>query len=181
MRLDHVSRLGRLLATVAVAAAAACAGGEEREPAEAASEAAGEVVDLEDLDACTLLTPEEIRAATGYDPGAGTDPTADVGGAAPMCAWPSADGSVDQVVSVLVAFATYDTYEEYREAMAQEGVTEFSQVDGPGRFTVLLDGVNMIQAYGERFVVEVMVEPAEGVDPVAAMTTLAGAALGRIE
>ncbi|HSM59867.1 MAG TPA: DUF3558 family protein, partial [Longimicrobiales bacterium] len=163
-------------------AAAGCAGGEEQEPAEAASAAAGEVVAVDDIDACTLLTADEIRSATGYDPGPGADPVADISGAAPICAWPSADGSVHQVVQVLVAYATSDTYEEYLQAMAEQGVIEgLSRIEGPGRFTVLLAGANMAQAHGERFMVQVMVEPAAGIDPVTAMTTLAGAALARIE
>lgn len=165
-----------LFGMLVISIAAGCGGGEEQTQSETASE-----FNLADLDACTLLTLEEIRSATGYDPGAGTNPTADVSGAAPMCAWPSADGSVDQIVQVMVTRATSDTYEEYRQSMAEQDITEFSQIEGPGRFTVLLEGVNMIHTFGERFMVQVLVEPAEGSDPVAAATALAGAALSRLE
>jgi hypothetical protein len=98
-----------------------------------------------------------------------------------MCAWPSADGSVAQVAQVLVSWASADTFEDYRASMEAEGISEFREVEGPGRFNVLLDEVNIFQAFGERYMVQIAVEPASGHDPLAAATQLARAALGRVE
>lgn len=173
-----------MLAVLALTLATACGGGDDQAQMENADPAAnpdGGVAVLDDIDACSLLTAEEIRSATGYETGEGTDPVADISGAAPMCAWPSADGSVNQVAQLLVSHASAESFEQHREYMAEQGVTGITQIEGPGRFTVRLDDTNMIQSFGNRFMVQVMLEPAEGIDVAAAATTLTRSALDRIE
>ena len=175
---------GSLVVLMLMAGSAGCGGGGDETStgtSPGSSEEASSQESLTELDACTLLTAGEIESATGYAPGAGSDPVKNVSAAAPICAWPSKDGSVHQVAQVLVTWSSARSFEEYREMMAKEGVTGLRQVDGPGRFTVLLEDMNMVQAFGERYMVQTMVEVTEGKDRVTAGTTLATAALGRIE
>lgn len=184
MRSDR--RVSRLVVVLVLAAAAAgCGGGEDRgEAARTTSGSSGAADDqktLTDLDACTLLTAEEIESATGYAPGEGSDPVKSVSGAAPICAWPAKDGSVHQVAQVLVSWSASKTFDDYRQLMAKEGVTKIRQVDGPGRFSVVLEEMNMVQAFGERFMVQTMVEAKDGRDPVEAAVALAAAAMERVE
>jgi len=178
MRFYRIGLTGLILAF-----AAGCGGGDEqgRTAAETSSSATDTRKMLADIDACTLLTPEEIQSATGHSPGSGIDPVKSISGAAAMCAWPSEDGSVHQVAQVLVSWASAKNFDEYRQAMEKEGVTTIRQVDGPGRFTAVLEDMRMVQVFGERFMVQTMVEPREGTDPVAAATALAAAALERVE
>jgi hypothetical protein len=169
---------GSLVVSVMVATAPACAGGDDEA---AVSETGSTSGSLEDIDACALLTSDEIRAATGQEPGTGIDPMDGVSASAPICAWPSADGSITEIAQILVSIASADSYESYRQSMEQEGFTDLQQVDGPGRFNALLGGLNMLQSFGERFMVQVMFEPAPGRDFVEAATELTRAALGRLE
>jgi len=171
------------LAGLILAIAAGCGSGDEqgRPAAETSSSGIESRKTLADIDACTLLTAGEIQSATGYSPGAGIDPVKSISGAAAMCAWPSEDGSVHQVAQVLVSWASAKDFEAYKQAMEKEGVTGIRQVDGPGRFTAVLEDMRMVQAFGERFMVQTMVEARDGTDPVAGATALAKAALERVE
>jgi len=170
----------------AVVVAAAGCGGSEPAPESSTASSSGSSSGvsqkaLTDLDACSLLTAGEIEAATGHAPGSGSDPVKSVSGAAPICAWPSKDGAEHQVAQLLISWASARSLDEYREVMAKEGVTSIRQVDGPGRFTVLLEEMNMVQAFGDRFMVQTMVATKDGKDPVAAATALARAAMERLE
>jgi hypothetical protein len=181
---SHHTRLRQwlILAPVIFLTGASCVG--EDVPDDTAAPTAEVTTDvglLEDIDACALLTVDEIRSTTGHDPGSGANPVGTISGAAPICAWPSADATLGQVAQLLVSYANADTFEEYRQAMTQPGGTAFSQIDGPGRFTVLLNELGMVQSFGDRFMVQVMVSPAEGRDTIAAATSLAAAALARLE
>ncbi len=68
------------------------------------------------VDACALLTHEEIETRIGKVPGT---PEAAMFGAIPTCTWPSADGSELQILHVSVArraTADYDTFLEEQQA-----------------------------------------------------------------
>ncbi|MGE0704543.1 MAG: hypothetical protein AB7F99_02790 [Vicinamibacterales bacterium] len=173
MKAQWTVALERASAVVLLLAASACGGGGES--TERATSG-----DLAALDACLLITTDEIRTATGRETAAGVDPVAGLTGAAPMCAWVSADGTGVQVAQLLVSAGTPDSFEEYRDRMAQSQIT-ITQIDGPGRYTVSIGEASMIQSIGDRFMVQVMVEPAEGTDHLAAATTLTRAALDRLE
>ncbi len=171
MKVQWTVALQRVSAVVLLLAAAAC-GGETTQRATSA--------DLAAIDACLLMTTDEIRTATGREAAAGVDPVAELAGAAPMCAWAAAADAGLQVAQLLVNPGATGSFEEYRDRMAQSQVT-ITQIDGPGRYTVSIGEASMIQSMGDRFMVQVMVEPAEGTDHLAAATSLAGAALERLE
>jgi hypothetical protein len=180
MRVRHRGWCQQVLVSLAVIAAA-CGGSDGETPAGVTETAAraSRVTSLDDLDACSLLTADEIRSATGHAPGDGADPLT-LQNAAPMCAWPSSDGSVRQVVQLLVTYAPDGTFEEYRDRMKQEQ-TAITRIDGPGRYTISISEVNMFQAIGDRRMLQVMVEPAAGIDPAAAAVALLRAAFARVE
>ena len=132
---------------------------------------------LADVDACSLLQESEIREATGREAGPGARPDVP-DGSPPMCHWAP--------TQLLVTHASWKTYEEYDEANRRtlaEGYdpANYERLDAPGRHTVVMKGAGMVQAMGERYMVQVAVDPAEGQDTVAAATRLAGLVLGRLE
>jgi hypothetical protein len=171
-----------IIAALLFTAAAACSGGDQDADIDDSSAAPSErATVLDDLDACALLTDDEILAATGHEPGPGTDPGADIRDAVPACEWPSADGSVGQVAQVLVGPTTADSFEEHRDAMMADGLEGLREIEGVGRFASFLESVNMLYAFGETHMVTVTVEPAPGHDAVAAATALARAVLERVE
>ncbi len=174
MHVTHRGWFAQALAALIVFAAA-CGGGGDNASAGSGSG----VTSLEDLDACALLTADEIRSATGHTPGAGSNPI-EIENAPPMCAWPSSEGGVRQVVQLLVTYAPDATFEEYRDRMAQDQMA-ITRIDGPGRYTISINEVNMFQSIGDRRMIQVMVEPAAGIDPAAAAVALLRAAVGRVE
>jgi len=190
MRIDRSTLLMLLLMASALGVACGGEGGEtpaaletpsiSDAPAPAAAARGTGTGQLADVDACQLLTADEIRSATGHAPGDGANPLPNLSQRPAMCAWPSADGKVQQVVQVLVTNAPSGTFDAYRDLMAREQIT-ITQIDGPGRFTVEIEGGSMIQSLGDRFLVQVMVEPAPGTDRRAASVRLAEAALGRLQ
>lgn len=132
---------------------------------------------LAEVDACSLLQDSEIREATGRDPGTAAKPDVPEG-APPMCHW--------SPVQLLVTVSGWKTYEEYDSAnrrTLEEGYDpgNYQRLDAPGRFTVVLKEAGMVQAVGERYMVQVAVQPAQGQDEVAAATRLAGLVLERLE
>ena len=85
-----------------------------------------------------------------------------------MCHWDSAQ--------LLVTHAGWKTYEDYdaanrRTLEEQYDPTQYQRLDAPGRFTVVLKDAGMVQTVGERYMVQVAVQPAEGQDVVAAALT----------
>jgi hypothetical protein len=173
----------RPLLAILLAVLAACAG--EEAPDAASQEAPPATSSDEPLDACSLLTVDEIRAATGHDVGAGV--MTGQGEGSSMCSWPSADGSNEHAVQVSVVRAAYDTYDEYAAAMAADGVMAgYRQIEGPGRFSTLIEETTIVQSYGETYMVQVTLDGLlpSGLalaDGVAASVELARAALARVE
>lgn len=172
----HVRNPGLSCLLVLVVAAAAC-GGDTGESG--ASSGASASTSLTDLDVCALLTADEIRSATGLSPAAGTDPM-ESSNSVPLCMWPSAENNLRQVAQVLVTYAPAPTFEEYRASAAAEQL-QVTRIEGPGRYTVQVEDLQMIQTIGETRMVQVMVETAPGIDPTAAAVSLAGTVLERVE
>jgi hypothetical protein len=161
--------MGAMLAV----ALSGCGGETEQKPGPAAQ---GQPA-LAEIDACALLQPAEIQEATGADPGVGARPDVP-DGSPPMCHW--------SPVQLLVTPAGWKTYEQYDSANRRTleeayDAANYQRLDGPGRFAVLLKDAGMIQAVGERHMVQVAAQPAKGRDTVEAVTRLAGLALERLE
>jgi hypothetical protein len=161
------------VAAVLVGAMAGCGGEAEKQPGSAAQ---GQP-DLSKIDACALLQPAEIREATGADPGLGARPDVPEG-SPPMCHWAP--------VQLLVAPAGWKTFEQFDSANRRTleeayDSANYQRLDGPGRFAVLLKDAGMIQAVGERHLVQVAAQPAQGRDTVEAVSRLAGLVLERLE
>ncbi|HXE80516.1 MAG TPA: DUF3558 family protein [Vicinamibacterales bacterium] len=177
------ARVGSAAAVALVLGLWGCGGGDpsDRPSASSGGARADRQDELTEMDACALLTVEEIEAATGHAPGKGEDPVKEVESAAPMCTWPSADGKVPQVVQLLISWSGATDYESYRDAMVKEGVANLRKVDGAGRFAVLLEDMNLVQAFGERYMVQTMVSAGDGKDPVEGAVALARAAMDRLE
>jgi hypothetical protein len=78
---------------------------------------------LKAIDACALLTAEEIEQAPG-------EPEAKkVGEVVPTCSWPAADGSSSQIVHILVGRTGPATYEAFLENMKEQLEEGFSAAD----------------------------------------------------
>ncbi|HEX6106230.1 MAG TPA: hypothetical protein VFZ26_11650 [Gemmatimonadales bacterium] len=161
------------MAVVLAVSLSGCAGDSKPQPGAAAAGRAA----LTEVDACALLQASEISEATGREAGTGAPP-AGPEGSPPMCHWDSAQ--------LLVTHAGWKTYEDYdaanrRTLEEQYDPTQYQRLDAPGRFTVVLKDAGMVQTVGERYMVQVAVQPAEGRDVVAAATRLSGLALDRLE
>lgn len=170
MRTDIPAGWAGLMLAVAISG---CGGETEKRPDTAEPGRA----DLAQIDACSLLQASEIREATGGDPGVGARPDVPQG-SPPMCHWATAQ--------LLVTHAGWKTYEEFdaanrRTLEAEYDAADYQRLDGPGRFAVLLTGAGMVQAVGERHMVQVAAQPAEGRDTVEAVTRLAALVLERLE
>lgn len=172
-----------VLAPITLACLAACGGDSGSSTSGGAASSAA----LETLTACSLLTAEEIRSATGRAPAEGKD-MSQVGGRLPICNWPPADGETyDSLVNLLVTVNAYDSYAEFLEsarsspvagAFSDDAVEEVSDV---GDFGVWMREASMLQIYAGDRMVQVTVTPAIGRDALAAARTLGTAAIGRVK
>lgn len=140
-------------------------------------------LDLTKLQACELLTPGEIEAATGLSAEPGEDMT-QLDGKLPMCSWASTEGGSLWAANVMVTGTTYTDYDQFVR-LATGGslgfdLDEIERVDGVGRFGVWLPDVKMLQVYGDDVMVQMGVEVADGRDPVEAAKALAQLALDRV-
>jgi hypothetical protein len=144
---------------------------------------------LAEIDACALLTPAEIEAATGIAPGA---PEKQGGGnAPPMCNWPSQDGSYPFAANLLVTVS--DNYTSYDEALAkwQESAADmgmdfdwgmYQEVEGPGTVNAWMADPGMLQAHrGDRMVQVYLYRLPPGRDRLEAATALATHAFARLD
>jgi hypothetical protein len=126
------------------------------ESSRAASTQQGVAEQLEAIDACALLTAEEIEQATGKAPGA-PEPKK-VGDIVPSCRWPAADGSSTQIVHVLVGRTGPATYEAFLENMKEQLEEGFSADDYEkldiGNYGVWWKDVN-VQVYTSDYMIVV--------------------------
>lgn len=171
-----------VLAPLTLTAVAACGG----DAASSGSGSASSRTPLESLTACSLLTAEEIEAATGRAAAEGKD-MSQVGGRLPICTWPPADGeSFDTLVNVLVSVNAYRNYAQFLESARASpvagafGEDAVEEVTGVGEFGVWIREAGMLQIYSGDRVVQITV-PTDGGDPLAVARTLGTAALMRID
>lgn len=141
-------------------------------------------LDIADVEACELLAPDAIEAATGIavDAGRKVSPP----GGLPMCNWPRAGSDVDIVLTLLVTPSRYDDYDEYLVALTEgpfgsaDAADGVERVAGAGKFGAWLPEATMLQAYDEGVMVQVDLSVAGGVDALAAAQALAGQALAAL-
>lgn len=143
---------------------------------------------LETIDACALLTAEEIKKATGITPGAPQDQS---GSGPPMCIWPSQDGSYPFGVNLLVApsldYTSFDAalaewQESARDMDMEFDTADYQEVDGPGDVNAWLREAGMLQAHrGDRMVQIFLHKVPPDRDRLQAAAELAGHALARLD
>jgi hypothetical protein len=133
--------------------ALACGRAAEDAPAETAS-ASGSGSPQGQRDTCALLTPDDIQSVMGATPG---PPRIEQG---IQCSWPSADGSNQSMVGLIVTGNTYSAYDEYAEAYRQQMDADPADAvhrieGGPGQFTVGYNDMAMVQIYSGSSMVQV--------------------------
>ena len=141
--------LGRLTVTVVAATSLAC--GEADSPREN-TPAGGSAAPK---DVCSLLTAEDINAVTGIAPGASRFESN-------QCIWPRKDRPEDMLVQLMVAPASYRSYDDlakaYREQMdGADPATAMEPLDGVGvgRFAVGYKEMPLVQIYTDKAMVQV--------------------------
>jgi hypothetical protein len=143
---------------------------------------------LDEVDACALLTAEEIEEATGIAPGAPDDSGPASG--PPMCNWPAADNSHPFAVSLLVApsdnYTSFDgalaRWQESAEGMGMEfDANDYQEVEGPGTVNSWMEEAGMLQAHRGNRMVQVFAQVAPDRDGLAASTALARHAMARLK
>lgn len=173
--------LGGIAVVVSAFAVGACGGDGESGSSVAAT-------DLTAIDGCALLTAAEIETATGIAPGAPQDMSFE--GSAPMCNWPTADGSNPAFLTVVVgAGSNADSFEsamvEWEESASRMGMDfereAYEKVDGVGDFGAWLGEAGMLQAQRGDVMITVSSDTAADRDKREASMQLANNALARID
>ena len=135
--------------------------------------------------ACDLLQAEEIRQATGRDPGAPIDESAE--GRPAMCRWPEAGDATSTLVSLTMTPKGVRRYEDLRQQFEQNMGAEFASTqvrsvpttENAAAWIGPVEG-GYLQLHGDRGMIQVGLEAPGTGDPALTALQLAQAAMNRL-
>ena len=151
-------------------------------------QAASPATPLAEIDACALLTAEEIEAATGIAP---APPEQDgPKSAVPMCNWPAAVQGYPFALNLLIAPS--DNYSSFDGALAkwQESAesmefpfdpNDYQEVGEPGTVNAWMHEAGMLQAHRGNRMVQVYAQVTPDRDRLEASVALARHVLSRLD